>query len=199
MPLLTQPRRASRSRLREEHGHTLVEYVVGLAIGISVLGAVLTFFDTTQRQVGRHTEWAHSITDARAGVYRMTRELRQATRVHPTASGDDAANRIAVDVHIGGSDVRVEYRCDEVGPESDLHRCVRSAANQTGETVVVARLLNGTSKAPDQTVFDFSPDGQNPTYVTVTAVVPSAGQRADGFEHQMVLRDGIYLRNLGTQ
>jgi hypothetical protein len=51
---------------------------------------------------------------------------------------------------------------------------------------VIDRVLNGT------TVFSLTP----PDYVGATVEVAARGNLKDGYDHRVILEDGIYMRNL---
>src|SRR3954451_9373180 len=64
--------------LRDESGWTLVELTIAAALLAVVLTAVLSLLDMTNRQAPGDQERAHDLRETQVGVYRMTRELRQA-------------------------------------------------------------------------------------------------------------------------
>jgi hypothetical protein len=45
-------------------------------------------------------------------------------------------------------------------------------------------------------VFGYSPNGFNPTYVTLHLEFPASGGSAYGLQHTVVVDDGAYLRNV---
>ena len=44
--------------------------------------------------------------------------------------------------------------------------------------------------------FTYEPNSVSPTYVRLTLKVPAAGERKDGYAHDIFLDDGFYMRNL---
>ena len=118
----------------------------------------------------------------------MTRELREANKVWTPGK-----TQIYVNI---GDEKHVLYDCDAVHPDDPgQRRCLRWEAaigaelplDDPGE-VVVERRVPGD-------VFTYAPNLVNPTYVKVRVLVPQSGERADGYRANLVLDDGIYLRN----
>ena len=173
--------------VRGERGFTSIELLVAAAVGIVVLGAILSLFETTARIAPKDVERGHAIREAQVGLHRMVRELRQAYAVNATTP-----TFIDVNVTIGGQDRRVSYECERP-------RCLRREGNPGSDLatapteVVVDRLLNGSAADP---VFTYSPATFPPAHVEAKIVVPAAGERRDGYRHRVVLDDGFDLRNL---
>ena len=130
-----------------------------------------------------------SIQEAQTGIFRMTRELRQAHQIN-------VAQPLILDVNYAQSGVnrQVRYECDELHPTVTAYRrCVRMESGKPNE-VVVDRVLNTTS------VFTYSTNASGAvTYVRVGIDVPARGERpthANSYGHRISLHDGFYLRNL---
>jgi type II secretory pathway pseudopilin PulG len=188
--------------LAREAGFTLVEVLIALVVLIVVLLATGFVLSLTARVAVREQDRAFALGDARVGLARMTRELRQAVQIYSTSGAV-----MDVKVVTEGQPMRVLYRCDWQPGGASYRQCVRAASTNltqqpdasTGQPVV-DRVLNGTSAAPgDPTVFTFSPNDTSPTYVEAKVVLPAKGKSSAGYNHSIVLDDGFYLRNLGSQ
>ena len=183
-------RQAAHRRLGDssgEAGYGLVELMVVCALLIIVLGAILALGETTQRIAPKESERAHVIREAQVGLHRMTRELRHANAA-PTLTGGSTIQ--ATVLAPGGATRTVRYDCDEAHPSDTAYtRCLRhvlSGTTWTGGEVVIDRVLNGA------TVFSLTP----PDYVAATVEVAARGSLKDGYDHRVILEDGIYMRNL---
>jgi prepilin-type N-terminal cleavage/methylation domain-containing protein len=178
------------TRASDERGFALVELVIVCALLGVVLSAILVFGDTAQQLVPKEQERAMAIQQAQTGIFRMTRELRQAHQVN-------TATPLVLDVNFASSNVNrtVRYDCSQAHPTvSEYSRCVRIETGRPNE-VVVDRVLNKTS------VFTYTTNTDGAiTYVRVAIDVPARGERAVGsaasYEHQVGLYDGFYMRNL---
>jgi type II secretory pathway pseudopilin PulG len=181
-----------RGRLRQEAGFTLIE-VMMVAAGLTVvLGAVAMFGDTAQTVAARDQERTHSIREAQAGIYRMTRELRHAHQVHTASPLVVEFNAVS-----GGADTRVRFDCSVAHPtDASYRRCLRYVVSGgvpgSGE-VIVDRTLNTTSAF----TYTTNVDGRI-TYIQAKLDVRARGERKSGFGygHRISLHDGTYLRNL---
>jgi hypothetical protein len=182
-------REAAHRRLGDrsgEAGYGLVELMVVSSLLIVVLGAILALGETTQRIAPKESERAHVIREAQVGLHRMTRELRHANTA-PTVTG---ATMQAMVLTTDGSSRTVRYSCDAAHPTEPAYtRCLRhvlSGSTWTGGEVVIDRVLNGTA------VFSLTP----PDYVGANVEVAARGNLKDGYDHRVILEDGIYMRNL---
>jgi hypothetical protein len=169
-----------------EAGLALVELLVVASLLIIVLGAILALAETTQRIAPKESERAHVIREAQVGLHRMTRELRHAYQA-PTVTGSTMQAAV---LGANGTARTVKYDCDEAHPTDGAYtRCVRqvlSGSTWTGNEVVIDRVLNGSA------VFASTP----PDYVSATVEVAARGNLQDGYDHRVILDDGIYMRNL---
>jgi type II secretory pathway pseudopilin PulG len=175
-------------------GYALVELLVVASLLVIVLGAILALGETTQRIAPKESERAHVIREAQVGLHRMTRELRHAyqelpTAPAPTVSGSTIQATVRGGVY-GSSPKTVRYDCDEPHPtDSAYTRCLRqeySGGSWSAGELVIDRVLNGTA------VFAATP----PDYVRATVEVAARGNLKDGYDHRVILDDGIYMRNL---
>jgi prepilin-type N-terminal cleavage/methylation domain-containing protein len=177
------------ARASDERGFALVELLIVCALLGVVLSAILLFADTAQQVTPREQERSMAIQEAQTGIFRMTRELRQAHQVN-------VSQPLIIDVNYAQSGVnrQVRYECDEAHPtEATYRRCVRMEAGRPNE-VVVDRVLNTTS------VFTYTTNtGGAINHVRVAIDVPARGERplnANSYGHRISLYDGFYLRNL---
>jgi len=185
----------STTRLADERGFTLIEVLLVSTLLIVVLGAILSMLDTTSRVSARDQERPIAIREGQVGLYRMTRELRQATQLYSLTD-----YRAEVQVTVGGVAQRVLYACDVTPAGSSYRQCTRaastnlSAALSPGTTAVVERLQNGTSADPVDPVFTLS----SSSYAKVSLLVPENPEWAGDSRRSTAFKDGFYMRNLGT-
>jgi hypothetical protein len=166
----------------------MAELLVGMLTLVIVMGALMGLLDAIVQSAPRDEERANSIREGQAGMHIMTRELRQANKVW-------TPGRAQIYVNIG-DDKHVLYDCDVVHPDNAAQRrCVRWEApigqelplDQPGG-VVVERRMPGD-------VFTYQPNLVSPTFVKVRLLVPQSGESKGGYKANLVLEDGIYLRN----
>jgi type II secretory pathway pseudopilin PulG len=196
------PRKATGLALAAgQAGWTLVELLISVVVLIVVLLATASVLTLTSRVAVREQNRAFAIGDVRVGLSRMTRELRQAQQVFATSD-----TSMDVEVVIAGQPTRVLYRCDWQPSAANYRQCIRAVSTNLSQApdpstgqLVVDRILNGTSADPGDPVFTFTPDGTDPTYVEAKVVVPASGGSSAGYNHNVTLDDGLYLRNLGSQ
>lgn len=177
------------SPVSDESGFVLVELLIVLALLGVILSAILMFADTAHKLTPKEQERAMAIQTAQTGIYRMTRELRQAHQVN-------LAQPLVIDVNYATSGVNrtVRYDCDEPHPTvAAYNRCVRMEAGKPNE-VVVDRVLN------EDEIFTYTTNTSGAiTYVKVAIDVPARGERntnVNAYQHEIGLYDGFYLRNL---
>jgi prepilin-type N-terminal cleavage/methylation domain-containing protein len=195
------PRKAAQAcSLGSQAGFTLVELLIAVVVLIVVLLSTASVLNLTSRVAVREQARAFAIGNARVGLARMTRELRQAQQVFST--GDASMD---VEVVIAGQPTRVLYRCDWQPAGTTYRQCIRAASTDLSQPpdasagqLVLDRVLNGSSDDPSDPVFTFTPDGTDPTYVEAKVVVPAKGT-GSGYSHNLVLDDGFYMRNLAAQ
>lgn len=180
-------RRLERVR-REERGITLIEVLITAVILNVVLFAILGLLDVSARAVPKDMERAAAIQESQAGLYRMTRELRQA---HEIVGGGTHA--ITVNVFVAGAPTQVTYDCAAPHPTvSNYRRCTRRVGT-AAPVLVIDRVVNGS-----RPVFEY--DSLTPVtarYVGASVIVPGRGDRrqAGDYEHEIVLADGLFMRN----
>ncbi len=205
-------RRASRSRpgaargngrllgrLAGERGTTLVELLIACVTGMIVFAAVLAMLESSQQVEARDTEWALSMQEGRAGLARLTREVRQASKVEKAETG--AIEFLAT---IGGKEWKVKYECGVSQTGTTYYECVRMAVEgksgtlpSTG-TIVVRNVLNPTA------VFEYfkgtEKNTAEPNVVTLKLELPAKGTLKQvnnkGYGQTIVLENAAYMRNL---
>lgn len=177
-----------------EAGFTLVELLVVCATAFGVFAATIVLLESSTHVQSRDAEWALALQEDRAGLARMVRDIRQASKVEEAQSG-----AIVFLATIAGKSWKIEYECRvaQVGTEYD--ECVRLAAEEgkalpsTGP-VVARDLTNGPE------VFSYSPSSAAPTVSTVKLALPASGTLkqagSGGYQHKVVLEDAAFMRNL---
>lgn len=189
-------RRAVLARLGAEDGLTLVELLISLLILGLVLGVTMSLLVGTQKWNTYDIERAGAIGTVQAGLAEMTRELRAGIAPNGTPLPSTAVN--SLDLVVGN--LRVKYDCSVVSPtNSSLHACYRytstnlaTSPGPPGGQLVIDRVSNNLTTMPV-----FTPNlNASPTYYTAKIEVPARGKRTHGgYSYQVLLTDGIYLRN----
>lgn len=201
MGYLDRHLRALRARLarskragRANDGYTLIEVLIVAALGVGVLAATITPIVSTQRSEVQAAGWQDQLQLGGSQEARMMHEIRQAYAVIGTGP-----NYIDFLIWASGTQEQVYYECDVAQTGTSYHKCVRLQTTVGGTlpaistgTPIVTNVVNGTPADP---VFGYSPDGFNPTYVTVHLAFPSSNGSALGLSHSIVVNDGAYLRN----
>jgi prepilin-type N-terminal cleavage/methylation domain-containing protein len=174
-------------RARAERGFTLVELLVASMVLVIVLMATLTALDGSKRLAAQEVERGHAITDARAGLDRMVRELR-----HATAVTTPTANSFTVTVaRRGVTTTNITFECNTA---LNPNRCARRVNGSAPGEPIVEQLRVDAGDGP---VF---------SYVTTAAGVVrhvavrlpirlDGGPGRRGYSGRAVLRDGTELRN----
>ena len=177
-----------RSRLRAQAGFTLVEQLVSMVVLAIIVGATLTALESMMKAAPADQEWSQTVADTQAGIYRMTRELRQGTNVTLVTG-----YVVSADVLVGGATQHVLYQCD-----------LGSSCTRKSTTAPTAAPARGAGGAPvinylqnyslEQPVFT-SPSSK---YFEVKVIVRSAGAITTAqtkHSHNVSLTDGFYARN----
>lgn len=171
--------------MRDESGWTIVEVLIVAVLLVIVLGGTLNLLDTTAKVAPQEEERAQAVREAQVGLARMTRELRQATKV---VTYDQANGVIKVEVNdLGGVRQTVTYDCSGSSPSlTGTTACRRTQVGGSSNEVVIDRVKNNGSM--------FTRIGTN--FFQVRVEVPASGERAVGQKHSIVLDDGFYMRNI---
>jgi prepilin-type N-terminal cleavage/methylation domain-containing protein len=199
------PGRAGARRGGED-GFTLIELIVVMALTTVVLGAMLTvLFNSQQIQAG-DAEWAQVMQEGRAGLSRMTREIRQASKVEKAEP-----DSVIFHATIGGKPLEIKYECG-VTQTVSLTACVRYAAEagkglpSQGATIV-RDVVKGTevfcyAQSVKECVHSpTTAELAKVTAVTLRIALPASGtlKQADykADEHKtVVLENAAFIRNL---
>ncbi len=148
--------------LRDERGVSMVEFLVVAIVGIVVIGAGMGLMTAARNSQQDSGDRAGSVRDARTGLEKMTRELRQATSVVRTSN----TSRLVFSKISNGSTVWVLYQCD-------AGSC-RRAQGASPPSAAAAELVDGLEPAqgPPQPISDpLAVDGCN----TSLALAPTPG------------------------
>jgi hypothetical protein len=184
-----------------EAGYALTELLLVSSLLVIVLGAILALGETTQRITPRDTERAHVIREAQVGLHAMTRQMRQAADME--VPPHEAATASTLDVTLRDG-TRYSFECDEPHPtETGYNRCVRfpvvGGVKQTDDgLVLIDRVLNGPAgTGATNPIFQYETNVAGiVTYVGVQILVPAKGELQNGHDYEVVLDDGVYMRNL---
>lgn len=188
------PQTGGAGAWRDEGGFTLIELLMASALAIVLLGGVFGMLEMGQRVQVRDTEWALTLQEGRAGLARMTREIRQASKVE-----EAKASTIVFLATLGGKNWKIKYECGVSQPGTTFDECVRLAAEEGGSLpgtgpAIVKDVLNGTE------VFTYSPSSAAPTLATLKIELPAKGTLnqagSSGYSHHVVLEDAADIRNL---
>jgi type II secretory pathway component PulJ len=185
-------------RPTSEGGFTLIELLVASALAIVVFGAVLAMLESSQQVQARDTEWALTMQEDRAGLARMVRDIRQASKIEEAKPG-----AILFLATIGGKSWKIKYECNVSQSGTEYTQCVRLAAEEgkalpgTGPAIV-KDVVNGTE------VFSYFKGTETntvaPNVVTLKVELPAKGTLKQagnsGYAHKVVLEDAAFMRNL---
>ena len=179
-------------RLRDEDGFTLIELLTAMAISLVVGAGALTLLQIAEPLSDRELQRQVAVGEARGGLERMIRDVRNADLVNATS-----ATLVDVNTRTIAGRRRVVYQCNSAFQVVQYRQCTRYEGPVDGEVtggkVVVERLINGTTSQP---VFTYVPNRITPRVIRMQIVVPASGGPAPGYEHRIVLRDAVFMRNL---
>jgi len=183
-----------RVRRADEAGFTLVELLVGAAMGVVLMGAVASLVIGAVKYQPRITKKAENVTTARWVLERMTRELRNGERIEPSSSASSISFISYVrsspcgtgtPLAAGQASVpcKITYSCTTTS-------CSRTEAPPTGSGSGTTQLL--FTGINSNQVFSYPPTGKpaEATYVKVTFRVPDP--QGSG---SLTISDGASLRN----
>jgi prepilin-type N-terminal cleavage/methylation domain-containing protein len=189
--------------LKSEGGFTLIELLVTMSLTAVVFGAIGTTLDVSQRTQARDDERVVSMEEARGGLTRMSREIRQASEIKTHEGG-----AIEFLARISGKEWKIKYNCavEETGiAYKGYDECVRYAVEKSSGTLpttgpaFVRNVLNPTK------VFSYfkgatkveEPKEMN--VVTLTLELPLQGslKQVDnsGYKGRMTLENAAFIRN----
>lgn len=172
--------RARLDRLNGERGFTLIELLVSMTLGMIILLAIYSFATIAQDSQKGTTDRSDALADQRAGMERMTRELRQATTLNATTPG-----LVIFRVYgpAGTSLREIQYDC-RTGA-----RCQRYEGPVGG---TIAKTHDALISSVESATFTPSSLTNSQDYLTIEVHVSLPDR-----EQPIVLSDGIALRNKG--
>jgi hypothetical protein len=183
-----------RGRLGSDSGFTLLELLVASLTGVIVLTATFALLESSQLVQARDAEWALALQEDRAGLARMVRDIRQATKVEEANAGS-----IVFLATIGGKAWKVKYECGVSQSGTTLTQCERLAAEE-GKPLPATGPLLARDMVNGSAVFSYSPNTTAPTFVTAKIELPAKGTLkqagSTGYGHKVVLEDSAFMRNL---
>lgn len=176
---------------RLEAGLTLVELLVAMTMGVLLLGAAGAMVVGGMRAQPEVSGRAQNISEARWVLERLTRELRNGIVVE-TATPSQVSFRTYVRRTSCGAEgtlpssspaieCQVTYSCT-------TNSCARTEVPPGSEEAGTARTI--FSGIDDSSVFSYSPNEEEPTYVGATLHIPNPSGPAD-----LTISDGASLRN----
>ncbi len=175
---------------RSEAGFTLVELLVASAMGVVVMGAVVSLVISAVRYQPKISKQAQNITTARWVLERMTREIRNGIAI----KGESTASRLSFESYVrhstcGGTMVlpssSPSIRC-RVTFECSTTACSRIESDPTTSVGTPHQIFSGIDSSQ---VFTYIPANQ-PTYVKVMLRLPNpSGPGA------LTVSSGASLRN----
>jgi len=183
--------RATFGVTEPEAGVTLVELLVAMAMGVILMSAVSAMVIGAMRAQPEVGGRAQNISEARWVLERLTRELRNGVVV-TTATPSEVSFRTYVRRTACGAEgspssstpaieCQVTYSCTTTS-------CTRIEATPGSEEAgSQTTIFTGID---DSSVFSYSPNEEEPTYVGATLHIPNPSGPAD-----LTVSDGATLRN----
>jgi type II secretory pathway pseudopilin PulG len=178
------------ARMRSEEGFTLVELLVGAAMGVVVMGAVAMLVISAVRQQPHISKQAQNITTARWVLERMTRELRNGIAVKEMSASMVSFEGYVRHGTCGGSasgsssiKCRITYECTTAA-------CFRKESEPNLNGGTAKQIFSGIDT---NQVFTYAPSevaAPLVTYVKITLRLPNP--RGTG---SLTVSDGTSLRN----
>lgn len=179
-------------RSSREAGFTLVEMLVSMTLALMIGAASLLLLEAAVPHADRELQREVAVGEARGGLERMIREIRNADSVNATSP-----TVIDVNTPTPAGARRVVYQCNAAFQAVTYRQCTRYSGSVGGAvgggSVVVERLINGTTSQP---VFTYVPSSIRPRVVRVHISIPASGGPAPGYSHRVVIRDAAYMRNI---
>jgi hypothetical protein len=188
-------RRAVSRRLEgagREDGITLIELLVGAAMGVTVMAATASLMISAVKSQPQISEKAQTISTARWVMERFTREIRNGIEVNPAKA---TASEVSFTAYVrtptcGGTGVlaggskaipcQVTYRCT-------TSKCSRIEAAPGVFTGTETTIFKGIDSA---NVFSYTPSEGPARYVEVTLRFPNPSGSGS-----LTISDGASLRN----
>jgi Tfp pilus assembly protein PilW len=178
-----------------EAGFTLVELIIGTALGLLVIGAAVTVFTASIGSQPLVDKRAAQIDQARSMSDRVTRELRQGSNASSTSAAQLMVLTYVPRTSCGASTVGPDIRCRV------FYNCTTAGATSSCTRIECppALLVPGTGCGPTTTVvtglttnqvFTFSPQTPGQAYVGISLQYP-----AENGDDAITIQDGVALRN----
>jgi type II secretory pathway component PulJ len=190
-------------RGRAEDGVTLIELLVASLLALVVFGAILGALESGQQVQARDTEWALTMQEGRAGLARMAREIRQASKVEKAEAGT-----IEFLATIASTVWKIRYECGVEQPGTEYHQCVRKAVEGSAGTLpstgapVVRDVLNQTEVFKYFKGTTATTTTTEMTVVTLKVELPAKGTLkqagSSAYRQRVVLENAALMRNLYT-
>jgi type II secretory pathway pseudopilin PulG len=176
-------------RIRSESGFTLIELLVASAMGVVVMGAVVSLVISAVRDQPKISKQAQNITTARWVLERMTREIRNGIAIKDATPSMVSFESYVRHATCGGATVlpsgSPSIRC-RVTFECSTTACSRIESDPAISTGTPRQIFSGIDSSQ---VFTYVPENQ-PTYVKVTLRLPNP--RGPG---ALTVSSGASLRN----
>jgi hypothetical protein len=163
-----------------------MEQLITMVIFVVVLGVTLTALETLMRVQPADQEWSHTVANTQAGLFRMTRELRQGLNVTLVTG-----YVMSADVIISGATEHVLYQCDLNSSCTRKSTTAPAAAPARGASGAVTLISNVQNVSLGTPVFT-SPSSRD---YQVALLVRSAGALTTAHTHNVSLTDGFFARN----
>lgn len=176
---------------RPEAGFTLVELLVASAMGVVLLGAVGSMVVSAMRSQPEVSERAQNISTARWVLERLTREIRNGVMVDEATPSKVSFRSYVRRVSCGGG-VATSSSAPAI-PCQVTYSCTTTACSRTETDPGVFEGGTATtifSGIDDASVFTYSPNQEEPTYIGITLHIPNPSGPAD-----LTVSDGASLRN----
>lgn len=119
-----------------QHGFTMVEVLVAMAILAVIMAGMLSFLFGTSRNWQSSQDTAEAVDNARIGLNRMTREIRQSTNV--TSAASDSVTFVS-DFGSGAETITYKF---VPGAGSELGQVWRESSAAASDSVLVDKVDN---------------------------------------------------------
>ena len=177
-------------RSRSDAGFTLVELLVGSAMGVVVMGAVCSLVISAVRDQPRISQQAQNITTARWVLERLTHEIRNGVTVSKANSNEVSLQAYVRHSTCGGSvslpSTSPAIKC-QVTFTCTTTACSRAESAPGTYTGTPRPIFSGINS---NQVFTYAPSAAAATYVKATLRLPNpSGTGA------LTVSDGASLRN----
>jgi len=167
---------ARRRRPRQpEHGFTLIELTIVLAVLLLVVGAILSQLASAQQSEGFAADRAAALDQTRESMARMTKDLRQATSIDPSSS----ATYMSMTTYVESTLTTVTYSISGTN-------LIRTVGSKPAE--ILQKDLASTS------IFTYEPDATSAEVVSVLLEV----QPEHSPQTSVQMTSEVRLRNIDT-